>query len=56
MSTASYASASQWSNNSKSRYLKKKGVAVMKDSDEDNIINTTNKTGLFDMSLGLSDK
>ncbi len=28
----------------------------MKDSEEDDIINTTNKTGLFDMSLGLSDK
>ena len=28
----------------------------MKESDEDNIINAANKTGLFDMSRGLSDK
>ncbi len=28
----------------------------MKDSDEDDIINAAKKTGLFDMSLGLSDK
>jgi hypothetical protein len=28
----------------------------MKDSDEDDIINAANKTGLFDMSLGLSDQ
>ncbi len=28
----------------------------MKESDEDDIINAANKTGLFDMSLGLSDK
>jgi len=40
----------------KSKYIKEKGVAVMKDSEEDDIINTANKTGLFDMSLGLSDK
>ena len=40
----------------KSRYLKEKGVAVMKDSDEDDIINAANKTGLLDMSLTLSDK
>jgi hypothetical protein len=40
----------------KSKYIKEKGVAVMKDRDEDDIINAANKTGLFDMSLGLSDK
>jgi hypothetical protein len=40
----------------KSKYIKEKGVAVMKDSDEDDIINAVNKTGLFGMSLGLSDK
>ena len=40
----------------KSKYLKEKGVAVMKESEDDNIINAANKTGLFDMSLGLSDK
>ena len=40
----------------KSKYLKEKGVAVMKESEEDDIINAANKTGLFDMSLGLSDK
>jgi hypothetical protein len=40
----------------KSKYIKEKGVAVMKDSDKDDIINTANKTGLFNMSLGLSDK
>ena len=28
----------------------------MKESEEDNIINVANKTGLFDMSLGLSYK
>jgi len=40
----------------KSKYIKEEGIAVMKESDEDDIINTANKTGLFDMSLGLSDK
>jgi hypothetical protein len=40
----------------KSKYIKEKGVAVMKDSDEDDIINVANKTGLFGMCLGLSDK
>jgi len=40
----------------KSKYIKEKGIAVMKDSDEDDIINAANKTGLFDMSLGLSKK
>ncbi len=40
----------------KSKYIKEKGIAVMKDSDEDDTINAANKTGLFDMSLGLSDK
>jgi hypothetical protein len=39
----------------KTKYIKEKGVAVMKDSDKDDIINVANKTGLFDMSLGLSD-
>jgi hypothetical protein len=32
----------------KSKYIKEKGIAVMKDSDEDDIINAANKTGLFD--------
>ena len=40
----------------KSKYIKEKGIAVMKESDEDDIINAANKTRLFDMSLGLSDK
>ena len=40
----------------KSKYIKEKGIAVMKESDEDDIVNAANKTGLFDMSLGLSDK
>jgi hypothetical protein len=40
----------------KSKYIKEKGIAVIKDSDEDDIINAADKTGLFDMSLGLSDK
>jgi len=40
----------------KSKYIKEKGIAVMKESDKDDIINAANKTGLFDMSLGLSDK
>jgi hypothetical protein len=40
----------------KSKYIKEKGIAVMKDSDEDDIINAANKIGLFDMSLGLSEK
>jgi hypothetical protein len=38
----------------KSKYIKERGIAVMKDSDEDDIINAANKTGLFDMSLSLS--
>ncbi len=37
----------------KSKYIKD---TVLKESDEDDIINVVNKTGLFDMSLGLSDK
>jgi len=40
----------------KSKYIKEKGAAVMKDSEEDDIINAANKSELFDMSLGLSDK
>jgi len=40
----------------KSKYIKEKGIAVMKESDEDDIINAANKTELFNMSLGLSDK
>jgi hypothetical protein len=40
----------------KSKYIKEKGIAVIKDSDKDDIINAANKTGLFDMSLVLSDK
>ncbi len=40
----------------KSKYIKEKGFAIMKDSNENNIINVANNSGLFDMSLGLSDK
>jgi hypothetical protein len=40
----------------KSKYIEEKGFAVMKDSDENNIINVANNSGLFDMSLGLSEK
>ena len=40
----------------KSKYMKDRKVAVMKEDDEDDIINAANKTGLFDMSLGLLDK
>jgi len=29
----------------KSKYIKEKGITVMKDSDEDDIINAANKTG-----------
>ena len=39
-----------------SRYIKEKGIAVLRDNEEDDIINAASKTGLFDMSLGLSDK
>jgi hypothetical protein len=40
----------------KSKYIKEKGFAIVKDSDKDNIINAANNSGLFDLSLGLSDK
>ncbi len=40
----------------KSKYIKEKGFAVMKDSYENNIINAANSSGLFDMSLGLLEK
>lgn len=40
----------------KSMYIKEKGFAVMKDSDENDIINAANNSGLFDMSLGLLEK
>ena len=40
----------------KSKCLKEKGVVVMKESEKDDIINVVKKTGLFDVSLGLSDK
>ena len=40
----------------KSEYIKDREVAVMKENEEDDIINAANKTGLLDMSLGLSDK
>jgi hypothetical protein len=39
-----------------SKYIKEKGFAIMKDSNENNIINAANNSGLFDMSLGLSEK
>jgi hypothetical protein len=37
-------------------YIKEKGVAVMKDCDEDNFINAVKNTGLFDITLGLPNK
>jgi hypothetical protein len=40
----------------KSKYIKEKGTAVMKDTDEDKIINMAKNSGLFDMTLGLSNK
>jgi hypothetical protein len=40
----------------KSKYIKEKGFAVMKDSNKNNIINVANNSGLFEMSLGLSEK
>ena len=40
----------------KSRYIKAKGIAVLNENEENDIINAANKTGLFNMSLGLSDK
>jgi hypothetical protein len=40
----------------KSKYIQEKGFAVMKDSNEKDIINAANNSGLFDMSLGLSEK
>jgi hypothetical protein len=40
----------------KSQYIKEKGFAVMKVGNEEDIINAANNSGLFDMSLGLSDK
>jgi hypothetical protein len=40
----------------KSKYIKEKGFAVMKDSNKNNIINVANNSGLFDMSLGLLEK
>jgi hypothetical protein len=40
----------------KSKYIKEKGFAIVKDSNEDNIINTANNSGLFNLLLGLSDK
>jgi hypothetical protein len=40
----------------KSKYIKEKGFAVMKDSNKNDIINVANNSGLFDMSIGLSEK
>jgi len=40
----------------KSKYIKEKGFVIVKDSNENNIINTANNSGLFNMLLGLSDK
>jgi hypothetical protein len=40
----------------KSKYIKEKGFAIVKDSNKNDIINVANNSGLFDMSLGLSDK
>jgi hypothetical protein len=40
----------------KSKYIKEKGFAVMKDSNKNNVINVANNSGLFDMSLGLLEK
>ncbi len=39
----------------KLKYIKDKGIAVMKDKEEEDIINAANNSGLFDMTLGLSD-
>jgi hypothetical protein len=39
-----------------SKYIKEKGFAIVKDSNKDDIINAANNSGLFDLSLGLSDK
>jgi hypothetical protein len=40
----------------KYKYIKEKGLAVMKDSNENDVINAAIKSGLIDMSLGLSEK
>jgi hypothetical protein len=40
----------------KSKYIKEKGFAIVKDINENNIINAANNSGLFNMLLGLSDK
>ncbi len=40
----------------KSKYIKEKGFAVMKDSNEKDIINAASNSWLFDMSLGLSER
>ncbi len=39
----------------KSKYIKEKGIVVMKDNDEDNF-NAANNSGLFAVALGLSNK
>ncbi len=40
----------------KSKYTKEKGFAIVKDSNEDDIINVANNSGFFNLSLGLSVK
>jgi hypothetical protein len=40
----------------KSKYIKEKGILVMRDNEENNITNVANNSGLFDMTLGLLDK
>jgi hypothetical protein len=40
----------------KSKYMKDLGYAVVDDQDADNIINTATTQGIYDLTLGLSDK
>ena len=40
----------------KSKYIPDKGYAVLEKSDSDDIINAAAKEGIFDTTLGLSDK
>jgi hypothetical protein len=39
----------------KSKYVSKKGYAILDDKDSDDIINAATGEGIYDMSLGLSD-
>ncbi len=40
----------------RSKYLSTKGYAVLTEEDSDDIINATSSNGIYDMTLGLSDK